>query len=117
MFLILAEALPEGMASGELAVATSSSPNTMSAHLAVLARAGLVRSDKLGRNVVYRAVTQAVEELSGLLAGACSTAPPVKVPDRDHPAALADGHPSAAEGRPAAGARGRPRSRPLRRNA
>ncbi|WP_374143209.1 ArsR/SmtB family transcription factor [Sphingomonas sp.] len=71
VFQRLVESLPDGMASGELAAAIGSSPNTMSAHLAVLTRAGVVRSDKVGRTVVYRAVTKPVEELSGFLAQAC----------------------------------------------
>jgi ArsR family transcriptional regulator, arsenate/arsenite/antimonite-responsive transcriptional repressor len=71
VFQRLVEVLPEGMASGELAAVIGSSPNTMSAHLAVLTRAGVVRSDKVGRTVVYRAVTKPVEELSGFLAQAC----------------------------------------------
>ena len=71
VFQRLVEVLPEGMASGELAAAIGSSPNTMSAHLAVLTRAGVVRSDKVGRTVVYRAVTKPVEELSEFLAQAC----------------------------------------------
>ncbi len=71
VFQRLVEVLPEGMASGELAAAIGSSPNTMSAHLAVLTRAGVVRSDKVGRTVIYRARTEPVEALSAFLAGAC----------------------------------------------
>lgn len=71
VFRLLVDTLPGGMASGDLAVATATSPNTMSAHLAILTRAGLVTSDKVGRTVVYRAETATVEELSGFLARAC----------------------------------------------
>ena len=71
VFSLLVDQLPEGMASGDLAAATGTSPNTMSAHLAILARAGLVQSDKVGRTVVYRAQTTTVEELSAFLARAC----------------------------------------------
>lgn len=71
VFQRLVDVLPAGMASGDLAAAVGSSPNTMSAHLAVLTRAGVVRSDKVGRTVVYRAVTEPVEELSGFLVQAC----------------------------------------------
>lgn len=72
VFRHLVAALPEGMASGDLAIATGSSPNTMSAHLAVLARAGIVVSKKVGRTVVYRAVREPVEKLSAFLATACA---------------------------------------------
>ena len=71
VFQRLVEVLPEGMASGELAAAIGSSPNTMSAHLAVLTRAGVVQSDKVGRTVIYRAVTKPVDELSKFLSQAC----------------------------------------------
>ena len=67
VFLLLAHTLPDGMASGEIAIATASSPNTMSAHLAILSRAGLVKSVKVGRNVVYRAVRRPVNDLAMLL--------------------------------------------------
>lgn len=63
---------PEGMASGDLAVATGSSPNTMSSHLAILSRAGLVHASKVGRTVVYTVDTSQVMELSDFLARSCS---------------------------------------------
>ncbi|MDH7971270.1 metalloregulator ArsR/SmtB family transcription factor [Sphingomonas sp. AR_OL41] len=73
VFQRLVDELPQGMASGDLAVATGSSPNTMSAHLAILSRAGLVHSDKVGRTVIYTVDTSKVEELSDFLARACAT--------------------------------------------
>ncbi len=71
VFRHLVDAMPAGMASGELATATGSSPNTMSAHLAILSRAGVVSSDKVGRTVIYRAETSLVEQLSRYLERAC----------------------------------------------
>lgn len=71
VFRLLVDVLPDGKASGDLAIATGTSPNTMSAHLAILSRAGLVNSDKVGRTVVYRAETSTVEEVSDFLAAAC----------------------------------------------
>jgi ArsR family transcriptional regulator, arsenate/arsenite/antimonite-responsive transcriptional repressor len=70
-FRRLVEALPGGMAAGDIAIAIGTSPNTMSAHLAVLSRAGLVTSKKIGRSVVYRAATSPAEELSTFLHDAC----------------------------------------------
>jgi ArsR family transcriptional regulator len=64
----LVQALPGGVASGDLAAGTNSAPSAMSAHLAILSRAGLVTSEKVGKTVIYRGVTGPVEELSGLLA-------------------------------------------------
>lgn len=73
VFQRLVDELPQGMASGDLAVATGSSPNTMSAHLAILSRAGIVHSDKVGRTVIYTVDTSKVEELSDFLARACGS--------------------------------------------
>lgn len=70
-FRALVEALPEGMASSDIATAIGTTPNTMSAHLAILERAGLVSSEKFGRSVIYRAETAPAEELSQFLSHAC----------------------------------------------
>jgi DNA-binding transcriptional ArsR family regulator len=43
----------DGMAAGEIARAVGVPHNTMSAHLAILANAGLVMSRREGRSVVY----------------------------------------------------------------
>lgn len=55
VYQLLLAAGQEGMASGDLAEATKTIPSGMSAHLAILSRAGLVKSKKVGRTVVYRA--------------------------------------------------------------
>ena len=70
-FRALVEALPEGMASSEIASAIGTTPNTMSAHLAILERARLVSSEKIGRSVIYKAETAPVEGLSEFLSDAC----------------------------------------------
>lgn len=70
-FRKLVEVLPDGMAAGDIATAVGTTANTMSAHLAIMSRAGLVLSEKIGRTVVYRAETSAAEELSAFLAQAC----------------------------------------------
>jgi len=46
---------PDGLAAGELARILEVPQNTLSAHLAVLARAGLVTSERHSRSIVYRA--------------------------------------------------------------
>ncbi len=70
-FSALVDALPEGMASSDIATAIGTTPNTMSAHLAILERAGLVSSEKIGRSVIYRAETGPAEGLSEFLNRAC----------------------------------------------
>ena len=67
VFTRLVAMLPEGMASGELAAATEIAPAAMSPHLAILSRAGLVKSTKVGRSIVYRAVTKPLDGLVGFL--------------------------------------------------
>lgn len=59
-FRKLMETYPEGVAAGELAESTGASPAGMSAHLAILQRAGVIGSRKSGRHVVYRAKPEAV---------------------------------------------------------
>lgn len=44
VFTRLVSALPDGMAAGDLAAASNAAPSVMSAHLAILSRAGLVGS-------------------------------------------------------------------------
>lgn len=54
-FRLLVAREPEGIAAGEIGRALAVMQNTMSAHLAVLSRAGLVRAERQGRTIVYRA--------------------------------------------------------------
>ena len=67
VFTLLSRTGAEGMTSGELARRNGAAANTMSAHLAVLNRAGLVAAEKDGRNIVYRAVPATVDALTGFL--------------------------------------------------
>lgn len=52
-FKLLVEYGHSGAAAGDLAAALNVPHNTLSFHLAHLERAGLVRSNKLGRSVIY----------------------------------------------------------------
>ncbi|MGE0093012.1 MAG: ArsR/SmtB family transcription factor [Alphaproteobacteria bacterium] len=54
VFRLLVRRGPQGMPAGEIANALSVPPNTMSAHLAILSQAGLVRGERSGRSVIYR---------------------------------------------------------------
>ncbi len=49
---------PDGIAAGELARYLDIPQNTLSAHLAVLSRAGLVTQKRNGRSIAYRADLQ-----------------------------------------------------------
>src|ERR1700758_4171985 len=46
---------PDGLAAGDLARVLEVPQNTLSAHLSVLSRAGLVTSERHSRSIVYRA--------------------------------------------------------------
>lgn len=62
---------PEGIAAGDLARLMAVPQNTMSAHLAVLARAGLVRGERQSRSIVYRAELSRVQALVDYLLKDC----------------------------------------------
>ena len=70
-FRLLVRREPEGVAAGELARTMAVPQNTMSAHLAVLSRAGLVRGERHSRSIVYRANLFAFREVVLFLANDC----------------------------------------------
>ena len=55
VFRMLVKHEPEGFAAGDIAKALAVPQNTMSSHLSILSRAGLVRAQRFGRSIVYRA--------------------------------------------------------------
>ncbi len=71
VFRRLVAAEPEGEAAGDLARDLAIPPNTLSAHLAVLARAGLVSADRRGRFVVYRAAVDRLTAVTTALVADC----------------------------------------------
>ena len=54
-FRLLVRCEPEGVAAGELARLIEVPQNTMSAHLSILANAGLVSGERQSRSIIYRA--------------------------------------------------------------
>ena len=54
-FTLLVAREPDGIAAGELARLIDVPQNTMSAHLAVLSRAGLIIGERRSRSIIYRA--------------------------------------------------------------
>lgn len=62
-FRLLVAHEPQGIPAGEIACLMDVPQNTMSAHLAVLARAGLVRGERHSRSIIYRAQIDAVRDL------------------------------------------------------
>jgi ArsR family transcriptional regulator len=60
-----------GLAAGEIARQLDVPQNTMSAHLGILARAGLVRSQRHSRSIVYRADLDGLRALTLFLVKDC----------------------------------------------
>lgn len=54
-FRLLVKHEPEGLAAGEVARLLDVPQNTMSSHLSILARAGLVTPERQSRSMIYRA--------------------------------------------------------------
>lgn len=80
-FRRLAAAEPEGIAAGELARRLDIPQNTLSAHLAVLVRAGLAAGDRQGRSIIYRADLTALRNVVlFLLQDCCDGRPEICAP-------------------------------------
>lgn len=71
VFRLLVRAGPEGVAAGEIARATGSLANTLSANLNLLAAAGLVTSRREGRSIIYAAGYERMRELLAFLMEDC----------------------------------------------
>ena len=66
-FRLLVAAGSDGLPSGEIARLLEAPANTMSEHLQVLARAGIVTSERRSRSIIYRAEVGSALELMGYL--------------------------------------------------
>jgi ArsR family transcriptional regulator len=71
VFRLLVKHEPAGLAAGDIAKAIAVPPNTMSAHLAILARAGLVMSERKSRSIIYRANLAAFHRLTSFMVEDC----------------------------------------------
>ena len=71
VFRLLMEYEPNGLAAGEIARRIGVPHNTMSTHLAILSRAGLIEAERQSRSLVYRARLEAVRALAGFLVKDC----------------------------------------------
>lgn len=80
-FRLLVRAEPEGLAAGEIARRLSVPHNTMSAHLAVLSRAGWIVSQRRSRSIIYRANLEHMNEtIQFLVRDCCAEHPEVCEP-------------------------------------
>jgi DNA-binding transcriptional ArsR family regulator len=70
-FRLLLREAPDELAAGDIASRLGIVQNTMSSHLAVLARTGLISARKDGRNMLYRAEPAAMRALLAWLMEDC----------------------------------------------
>jgi ArsR family transcriptional regulator, arsenate/arsenite/antimonite-responsive transcriptional repressor len=70
-FRLLVKREPEGVPAGEIARILGVPHNTMSSHLNVLSRAGLVRSERHSRSIIYRAELGRFREVVTFLVNDC----------------------------------------------
>jgi ArsR family transcriptional regulator len=70
-FRLLVRREPDGVPAGELARLIGVPQNTMSAHLAILSRAGLVIGERQSRSIIYRADLDRFREMTLFLLKDC----------------------------------------------
>lgn len=76
VFRMLVQAGPDGMVAGAIAQAAKVPPSTMSSHLAILERAGLVTSRRESRLMRYRADYAGMRRLLAFLMQDCCQGAP-----------------------------------------
>jgi ArsR family transcriptional regulator, arsenate/arsenite/antimonite-responsive transcriptional repressor len=80
-FRLLVKKEPKGVPAGEVARLMAVPQNTMSTHLAVLARAGLVKGERQSRSIIYRANLARFREVAlYLLKDCCGGRPDICAP-------------------------------------
>lgn len=70
-FRLLVRETPQGLPAGEIAKQLDIPANTLSTHIAILERAGLVTSERRGRSIVYCAEIDAIRALAAFLVNDC----------------------------------------------
>ncbi len=71
IFRLLMRQGPNGLLAGAIAEAIGCPHNTLSSHLSILARAGLIRGAREGRTILYRADVDAMRALLVFLVTDC----------------------------------------------
>jgi DNA-binding transcriptional ArsR family regulator len=81
VFRLLVRCAPNGLPAGAIAATIDCPNNTLSSHLAILARAGLVRGTRDGRSITYRADLDGMRALVAfLLTDCCNGHPEICAP-------------------------------------
>jgi DNA-binding transcriptional ArsR family regulator len=76
VFRHLMQCLPDGVAAGDLAAKLKVPPSTLSSHLAILGRAGLVTSTREGRTIYFSADQEGIRDLLQFLIKDCCRGKP-----------------------------------------
>ena len=76
VFRLLVQVGSDGIAAGDIAKAVGVPKNTMSSHLAVLARANLVQARKEGRSMIYAVDLEGTRALLSFLIEDCCQGDP-----------------------------------------
>ena len=79
VFRLLMQYGSSGTPAGDIAAELEIAPNTLSAHLAVLSRAGLLYSRKEGRSVIYAIDLEGTQNLLAFLVEDCCRAERVAI--------------------------------------
>jgi ArsR family transcriptional regulator len=81
VFRLLVKHEPDGLAAGDIARSLAVPQNTMSSHLSILARAGLVSAKRFSRSISYRAdLTRFQDVVLFLLRDCCDGRPEICAP-------------------------------------
>lgn len=75
-FRLLVGQEPDGLPAGEIARRLDVPHNTLSTHLAILARAGLISAERHSRSMIYRVELEAVRKLVLFLLKDCCNGQP-----------------------------------------
>ncbi|PZF78924.1 transcriptional regulator [Aestuariivirga litoralis] len=75
-FRLLVKQEPDGLPAGEIARRLDVPHNTMSTHLAILSRAGLISAQRHSRSMIYRVELSAVRKLVMFLLKDCCNGQP-----------------------------------------
>jgi DNA-binding transcriptional ArsR family regulator len=76
IFRLLVQGEPAGQSAGAIAETIDCPRNTLSSHLGVLARAGLIRGKREGRSILYHADIRGMRRLVGFLVSDCCNGHP-----------------------------------------
>ena len=75
-FRLLVEQEPDGLPAGEIARRLGVPHNTMSTHLSILARAGLISVERHSRSMIYRVELKSIQKLVMFLLKDCCNGQP-----------------------------------------